>query len=383
MVAETFDFDWDDDEYDPNDLLPVGDLSLIDNEKIKFLRKIPQYKQKSKSWLKQRRKNLTSSDGATALGINPYEKDLSVLFKKCGLGPGFTGNDATKHGERYESEAIDLYCKLMNKRNYEFGLISYDSLKEIRTSSKLDLIKNTNFIAGSPDGVAEDLDGLEDLILIEVKCPPRRKIIYGKIPDYYYPQVQLNMAIFDLKKADFIEYTPKGVAPLYLKEPMINIVRIHRDDDWLHKTINTLHAFWSEVILWRETGIHLHPEYEKMMLVINKEKEKNLAKSSETKEQKELKILAFYKLSAKKEPKKESKKEPKKTSVKDSTSSKKKSSAKDSKNSESPKSPEKKSSEKSPSVFVEDSDDDCVTAGSTLNCDPNTIFRDDSDSEDE
>ena len=40
------------------------------------------------------------------------------------------------------------------------------------------------WLAGSTDGVAEDVDDVEPLILLEVKCPYRRKIVYGKCPEY-------------------------------------------------------------------------------------------------------------------------------------------------------------------------------------------------------
>lgn len=239
------------------------------NSKIKFIQEIPQWPQKSEQWLAQRRGRLTSSDGATALGINKYETVFSLLLKKCGYGPKFTGNEATKHGERYESEAINLYCKLMNKRNYEFGLIDYNSMNPIRKASKLDTLDilncPTDFIAGSPDGIAEDLDGFEDLVLLEIKCPMRRKIIFGEVPEYYYPQVQLNMAIFDLYKADFIEYIPKGISPFYYKEPVLNIVRIHRDDDWLLENIPKLYQCWMSICHWRIIGIEKHPEYAIML----------------------------------------------------------------------------------------------------------------------
>jgi putative phage-type endonuclease len=229
--------------------------------KLNFLRRIPQVQQKSAEWLEQRKCRLTSSDAATALGINKYETQFDLLLKKCNYGPKFTGNEATKHGEKYETEAINWYCKLINKKNHEFSLVDYDSLKEIRTESELDSLKETHFVAGSPDGVAEDLDNSEELVLLEVKCPMRRKIIFGQVPEYYYPQVQLNMAIFDLKKADFIEYIPKGIAPYFLQEPMINIVRVHRNDKWLLDSIPKLYEFWQQVVLYREIGIEKHPDF--------------------------------------------------------------------------------------------------------------------------
>jgi putative phage-type endonuclease len=243
------------------------DKDQIGLSKVKFLKNLPQHVQKSEEWLNQRKGRLTSSDGATALGINPYEKPIKLVFKKCGLHDKFTGNEATKHGERYESEAIRWYCKLMNKTNYEFGLIDYAALAPVRKPSKLDTIPHdTSFLAGSPDGVAVDNDGREDAVLLEVKCPMRRKLKFGYIPEYYYPQVQLNMAILDIDKADFIEYIPANdpnVAYGSLSKPLINIVRVHRNDDWLVKNIAILYELWKQVLYWREVGILNHPEYHK------------------------------------------------------------------------------------------------------------------------
>jgi putative phage-type endonuclease len=235
-------------------------------DKILFIKQIEQWPQKSEQWLNQRKHKLTSSDAATAIGINPYEKPVNLLFKKCGLGPGFTGNAATKHGEKYESEAIDLYCKLMNKKNYEFGLISYETIDKVRRPSKLDDIGfDLSFLAGSPDGVSIDNDNSEELILLEVKCPARRKIKFGYCPEYYYPQVQLNMAILDLYKADFIEYLPACMSPT--GRLILNIVRIHRDNDWLYDNIIVLNDFWKSVVHWRTTGIEGHPMYEQFTKV--------------------------------------------------------------------------------------------------------------------
>ena len=65
--------------------------------------------QKSEEWLALRGNMLTASDAATAIGKNKYETPDALLLKKCGLGEKFTGNDATRHGEKYEDEARILY----------------------------------------------------------------------------------------------------------------------------------------------------------------------------------------------------------------------------------------------------------------------------------
>lgn len=239
-----------------------------DMEKINFIKGLRQHAQKSEQWLTQRKGKLTSSDAGTALNLNPYEKPIKLLYRKCGYDPTpFTANSATLHGEAHEAEAIQIYCCLMNKTNYEFGLIEWSSIDPIRSTffkqftdkyPHIDL----SFLAGSPDGIAIDRDGVEDPILIECKCPYRRKIKWGYCPEYYMPQVQLNMAILDIDKADFIEYMPVEITKTI---PIFNIIRVHRNYEYLERIILVLHAFWTDVLHWRNVGIQLHPEYDKIV----------------------------------------------------------------------------------------------------------------------
>lgn len=135
--------------------------------KMKFLKSIPQYPQKSKEWFEQRKGKLTSSDAATALGLDPYKTPAELFFKKCGIHPEFTGSNATYHGQRFETEAIEKYSKLMQKSNHEFGLIAYTSLDPVRGDSKRTFEQfDLSFLAGSPDGICVDLDEGEDLVML-------------------------------------------------------------------------------------------------------------------------------------------------------------------------------------------------------------------------
>jgi len=215
--------------------------------KINKLLEIPQYEQRSDMWFKQRENKLTSSDAGTVLGLNPYQKPHEVLFKKCGFDPKpFVGNGATRHGQKYEDEAIDKYCELTGQVNYNFGLIAHEDVYHN---------KDYYWMAGSPDGIAISKTNDEaDPVLLEVKCPYRRKIKFGKIPEYYLPQVQLNLFICDLRVADFIEYLPPDA---------MNIVRVYRDQKWLDKNIPILQEFWKEVEYYRNNDIKLHPKFPK------------------------------------------------------------------------------------------------------------------------
>lgn len=232
--------------------------SLSPKEHLSLLTNIPQHVQKSPEWFKQREGKLTSSDAGTALGLNPYSKPVELLFKKCGAGEGFVGNVATLHGQKYEDEAIEQYCKAMGKVNHEFGCISFDEVvRDNDNHSKQVYPNGVYWLAGSTDGIAEDVRDKEDLIVLEVKCPYKRKIIYGKCPEYYYPQVQLNMAILNIEKADFIEYRP----PMYNDPMELNIVRINRDRNWFDVNVPIMEKLWKDVEYWRTQDIKTHPEY--------------------------------------------------------------------------------------------------------------------------
>jgi len=220
---------------------------------IKKLLEIPQYEQRSDMWFKQRENKLTSSDAATVLGINPYQKPHEVLFKKCGHDPKpFVGNVATLHGQKYEDEAIEKYCKLTGQENFNFGLISHQ-----------DVYNNEDYywLAGSPDGISINKnDPNSKPILLEVKCPYKRKIVSGKIPEYYYPQVQLNMFICGLDVADFIEYLPPKT---------MNIVRVYKNSEWLDKNLVILEKFWKEVEYYRINDIKTHEKFKRQKKILD------------------------------------------------------------------------------------------------------------------
>ena len=243
------------------------------HSKIEKLLKLPQHEQRSPEWFAQRFTKLTSSDAATVLGTSPYGKPHELLFKKCGYDPKpFVSNVATLHGQKWEDTAIELYCRITGKVNYNFGLICYTDVN----SEFDDYNSDYDFLAGSPDGIVESLYNKdEEPILLEVKCPYRRPIKDGYIPIYYYPQVQLNLFICDLSIADFIEFCPKT--------NKLNIVRIAKDMNWIRENVPTLINFWKDVVYYREIGLDTHPEYIKKML---REKQKEEKKSTKEKREK-------------------------------------------------------------------------------------------------
>lgn len=104
--------------------------------------------QKSAAWLEARRGVLTASDVPAVLGQSSFCSPAAVMLRKLGLGASFEGNAATRHGERYEDEAIERYEAERGTVVHRFGLLRHGT---------------RSAFAGSPDGISDDG------ILLEVK----------------------------------------------------------------------------------------------------------------------------------------------------------------------------------------------------------------------
>lgn len=207
--------------------------------KVERLLKIPQYEQRSPEWFQQRNNAITASDIPTVLGENSYKTSLSLLIDKCDANPRpFVGNAATKWGTHYEDIAIERYSQLRNKQVLSFGLLIHPDYP---------------WLGGSPDGITTDG------ILLEVKCPLKRKIVMGEVPHHYLSQILLNLEICDLELGHFIEYIPGNSDDDYT----INIVDVKRDREWFARELPKMKAFWDNVVESREKGIESNVEYQK------------------------------------------------------------------------------------------------------------------------
>jgi putative phage-type endonuclease len=178
------------------------------DKKVSELLLRPQYQQLSNDWFTARKSCISASSAASLLirdrktcegyvktyGLeeifnydnkccNPYSSKQQYFLDKT-RGATFTGSSATRHGQKYESVVTDIYSNLVKKTVLEFGLLIHQKY---------------SIIAASPDGITEDG------IMVEIKCPYRRKIT-GIPPLYYYFQVLLQLEVADLEFCDFVEY---------------------------------------------------------------------------------------------------------------------------------------------------------------------------------
>jgi putative phage-type endonuclease len=207
------------------------------NEQVEKLLQIPQYQQRSPEWFEQRNNAITASDIPTVLGENKYKSSWSLLMDKCNANPKpFVGNEATRWGTHYEDVAIEKYCQLRNKEVLSFGLLIHPEYP---------------WLGGSPDGITKDG------ILLEVKCPLKRKIVHGEIPSHYRSQILLNLEICNLEVGHFIEFVPGSSDNDY----EINIVEILRDREWFANKLETMKSFWDSVVKHRAEGIETHPRW--------------------------------------------------------------------------------------------------------------------------
>ena len=204
---------------------------------VEHLLTIPQYEQRTPEWFHQRENAITASDIPTVLGENHFKSRWTLLLDKCAANPKpFVGNAATKWGNHYEDIAIEKYSEIKNKKVLSFGLLIHPEY---------------SWLGGSPDGITTDG------ILLEVKCPIKRKIVMGEVPHHYLSQVLLNLEICNLQLAHFIEYVPGNSDDDFI----MNIVEVHRDHEWFAKELPKMKEFWDDVLKYRENGIGSHPKY--------------------------------------------------------------------------------------------------------------------------
>jgi len=178
--------------------------------------------QRSDEWFKLRGNMLTASDLASSLGMNFFKKPDELMLEKCGYKK-FSGNENTARGIRLEPIVRDMYDAKYNTKTYEIGLLVHPTYK---------------WLGGSPDGVTAE--GL----LIEIKCP---KKLSPKIPDYYFPQVQLLLEIMDLDACDFVQYCEE--------KDLMTVIRVPRDREWFAEQLPRMKAFWDTVLYKRVHGI--------------------------------------------------------------------------------------------------------------------------------
>jgi putative phage-type endonuclease len=154
-------------------------------EQLGKLLRLPKVEQRSQEWHDIRKRLVTASEWAQALGLGKFASQKDFYKKKCGYETiTFNPGEAPlKWGTMYEDVALAIYKQRFNVGVYEFGLIPHPSISHF---------------GASPDGI-NDLG-----IMVEIKCPYRRKIT-GEVPQQYYYQIQGQLSVCNLYECDYVE----------------------------------------------------------------------------------------------------------------------------------------------------------------------------------
>lgn len=154
-------------------------------EKLEKLKTIPVIVQRSDEWYQTRQSIVTASDFAQALNNGKFGNQKQFIIKKSGYEQEvFNSNlPPLKWGCMFEPVANKIYMSRYNVNIHEFGLIKHP---------------NISFFGASPDGITDNG------IMVEIKCPFKRKI-NGEIPIQYYYQIQGQLDVCDLEECDYFE----------------------------------------------------------------------------------------------------------------------------------------------------------------------------------
>ena len=174
-----------------NERITIDRISTICNiinknmKQLDKLKKISIIEQRSPEWYTIRDNMITASDFAQALGHGKFGTVKDLIKKKCGYeSTTFNSNcPPLKWGIMYEPIAQQIYSIRHNVEIHEFGLLQHP---------------NIPYFGASPDGISE-LG-----VMLEIKCPYRRKID-GTVPEQYYYQIQGQLEVCDLDYCDYLE----------------------------------------------------------------------------------------------------------------------------------------------------------------------------------
>ena len=151
---------------------------------VQRLLTMPKIEQKTQEWYNARNNLITASDFAQALGHGKFGTQKQLIEKKVILDDfKVLNNPFFEWGNLFEPVACDVYSHMHSANVHEFGLIRHPKY---------------NYFGASPDGITDEG------IMLEIKCPFKRKIT-GEIPLQYYYQIQGQLDVCELDECDYFE----------------------------------------------------------------------------------------------------------------------------------------------------------------------------------
>jgi putative phage-type endonuclease len=172
-------------------------------------------------WLGWRNEGIGASDAPGIMGENPWKTAAEILSEKRGRARESEQNAVMARGTALEPEARQAYISRSGKLMQPACLQSnaYDWLR------------------ASVDGITPNHDAV-----VEIKCGEsvyRKTSACGRVPDYYYGQLQHILAVTGLQSIDFWCYLP-GRSPV--------LVATERDDSYIARLLEVEFQFWTKVL---------------------------------------------------------------------------------------------------------------------------------------
>jgi putative phage-type endonuclease len=167
--------------------------NIIEN-KLNYLRTLPQPVQRTPEWYQFRHNLITASNAYKAFESQSTINQL--IYEKC--QPIKVNDDksqmvnvnSTFHwGQKYEPLSVQIYEFLNNTTIEDFGCIQHNKY---------------NFLGASPDGINIDPKSEKYGRMLEIKNIVNREIT-GIPKKEYWVQTQLQMEVCDLDECDFLE----------------------------------------------------------------------------------------------------------------------------------------------------------------------------------
>ena len=149
------------------------------------LLKLPKIEQRTKEWYDARQTLITASDFAQALGEGKFGTQKQLIQKKCGFEEDHFDNSALalRWGTMFEDVACAIYAIRNKCHVHDFGLLRHPQI---------------DYFGASPDGITDSG------IMVEIKCPWKRKID-GTVPTQYFYQIQGQLDVCGLDECDYWE----------------------------------------------------------------------------------------------------------------------------------------------------------------------------------
>lgn len=181
--------------------------------------KIISLEQGSQEWLDFRRKCITATDASVILGCNPY-KNINELIAEKVNGLTTHVNERMQRGKDLEPLALRAFGDITDGIYFPAVVVHDDY----------------TWCMASLDGL--EIDGGS---IVEIKCPGKSTHTMakkGKIHDYYYAQIQHQLACTELEFSYYFSYD--GVEN--------HLLKIDRDNEYIRDMLEKEFEFYKEHI---------------------------------------------------------------------------------------------------------------------------------------